>query len=109
MREIDLTAIRARLAGDAGETWWRGLEELADTDEFRALLHREFPEGASELDDPRGRREFLKLMGASLALAGAAGCTRQPAEPQSELGARLVKEYKIDGPRRLTSCSTCHR
>jgi hypothetical protein len=32
-----------------------------------------------------------------------------PAEPQSELGARLVKEYKIDGPRRLTSCSTCHR
>jgi molybdopterin-containing oxidoreductase family iron-sulfur binding subunit len=80
MREIDLTAIRARLAGDAGRTWWRGLEELADTDEFRELLHREFPEGASELDDPAGRREFLKLMGASLALAGVAGCTRQPAE-----------------------------
>jgi hypothetical protein len=32
-----------------------------------------------------------------------------PSEPQAELGARLVKEYKIDGPRRLTSCSTCHR
>jgi hypothetical protein len=33
----------------------------------------------------------------------------RPAEPQSELGARLVREYRIDGPRRLTSCSTCHR
>jgi len=33
----------------------------------------------------------------------------EPPEPQSELGPRLVKEYKIDGPRRLTSCSTCHR
>jgi len=33
----------------------------------------------------------------------------KPSERQSELGARLVKEYKIDGPRRLTSCSTCHR
>jgi cytochrome c peroxidase len=33
----------------------------------------------------------------------------KPSEPQSELGARLVKEYRIDGPRRLTSCSTCHR
>ena len=33
----------------------------------------------------------------------------RPSEPQSELGARLVREYRIDGPRRLTSCSTCHR
>ena len=33
----------------------------------------------------------------------------EPSEPQSELGPRLVKEYGIDGPRRLTSCSTCHR
>jgi hypothetical protein len=33
----------------------------------------------------------------------------KPSEPQSELGPRLVKEYGIDGPRRLTSCSTCHR
>jgi len=57
MREIDLTAIRARLAEDAGKTWWRGLEELADTDEFRELLHREFPQGASELDDPATLRE----------------------------------------------------
>ena len=79
MREIDLSAIRARLAVP-GQTWWRSLDELADTEEFRELLHREFPEQASEFTDPAGRRQFLKLMGASLALAGVSGCTRQPAE-----------------------------
>jgi MoCo/4Fe-4S cofactor protein with predicted Tat translocation signal len=80
MREIDLAAIRARLASANGKTWWRGLDELADTPEFREMLHREFPAAASELDDPRGRRDFLKLMGASLALAGASACTRIPQE-----------------------------
>ena len=33
----------------------------------------------------------------------------RPPVSQAELGARLVKEYKIDSARRLTSCSTCHR
>ncbi len=49
-------------------------------DEFREFLHREFPAQASEWLDPVGRRNFLKLMGASLALAGATACTRQPDE-----------------------------
>ena len=39
---------------------------------FRDYLHREFPEQASEWNDPKGRRQFLKLMSASLALAGVA-------------------------------------
>ena len=60
--------------------YWRSLEELADTPEFRDALHREFPEGASEWLDPVSRRSFLELMGASIALAGLAGCTRQPRE-----------------------------
>ena len=80
MRDIDLAALRARLATDGGQTWWRGLDELADTDEFRDLLHREFPEQATEFDDPAGRRQFLKLMGASLSLAGVTACTRIPDE-----------------------------
>ena len=80
MRDIDLSAIRAQLAGKQGPTFWRSLEEVAATPEFEEMLHREFPVGASELDDPAGRRDFLRLMGASLALAGAAACTRQPAE-----------------------------
>jgi MoCo/4Fe-4S cofactor protein with predicted Tat translocation signal len=77
---IDLTAIRAKLAGSAGKQYWRSLDELAETDEFRKLLHREFPAQASEWLDPVGRRGFLKLMGASIALAGATACTRQPDE-----------------------------
>src|SRR5688572_29729649 len=80
MRDIDLSAIRARLAGQQGPAFWRSLEEVAETPEFKAMLHREFPEGASEFTDPAGRRNFLRLMGASIALAGAAACTRQPTE-----------------------------
>src|SRR6185295_14358543 len=76
---IDLDAIRARLAGATGRQYWRSLEELADTDEFRAFLDAEFPREASVLDAV-GRRQFLQLMGASLALAGLGGCTRQPTE-----------------------------
>ena len=63
-----------------GRTYWRSLEELADTPEFQELLHREFPENASTFTDPKGRRQFLKLMSASLALAGVGACTRQPPE-----------------------------
>ena len=33
----------------------------------------------------------------------------QPAGDQETLGRRLVKEYKIQDARTLTSCSTCHR
>ena len=80
MSELDLSAIRARLAAKQGPTYWRSLEELAETPEFTEFLHREFPAHASEFTDPTGRRQFLKLMGASIALAGAAACTRQPEE-----------------------------
>ncbi|MFL5330357.1 MAG: TAT-variant-translocated molybdopterin oxidoreductase [Gemmataceae bacterium] len=57
--------------------FWRSLDELADTPEFRAQLAREFPAQANRLLDPVSRRQFLTLMGASLALAGVAGCGRQ--------------------------------
>lgn len=65
-------------AGTPGQSYWRGLEEAADTPEFREGLQREFPAGAGELLQG-GRRTFLKLMGAGLALAGVAaipGCRR---------------------------------
>src|SRR5574339_661192 len=77
---LDLEAIRAKLATTQGKTYWRSLEELAETPEFVSYLHREFPENASEWTDTNGRRNFLKLMGASLALAGLSGCTKLPAE-----------------------------
>jgi len=78
--EIDLSALRAQLDGSSGPEYWRSLEELANTEAFQAYLHREFPEAASEFTDPVGRRQFLRLMGASLALAGVSACTKQPAE-----------------------------
>src|SRR6185369_14467198 len=64
----------------SGKEYWRSLEELADSEEFQEALHREFPENATEWNDPVGRRRFLRLMGASFALAGLTACTRQPTE-----------------------------
>jgi MoCo/4Fe-4S cofactor protein with predicted Tat translocation signal len=63
-----------------GKKFWRSLEELADAPEFREFVAREYPQHAEEWDDPVERRTFLKLMGASLALAGLSGCVFQPAE-----------------------------
>ena len=54
-----------------GKRYWRSLGELSDTPEFRGWLEREFPAGAAQLEgDEVSRRGFLKLMGASMALAG---------------------------------------
>ncbi|PYL10179.1 MAG: hydrogenase [Verrucomicrobia bacterium] len=54
-----------------GKAYWRSLGELSDTPEFRQWLEREFPPGIAELNgDEWSRRDFLKLMGASMALAG---------------------------------------
>src|SRR3712207_8188691 len=71
---------RRKLSGATGREYWQSLEELASTPEFEELLHREFPQHASEWDESTDRRTFLKLMGASLALAGLTGCSYQPPE-----------------------------
>src|SRR3989441_12472252 len=63
-----------------GKTYWRSLEELADSPVFEEFVQREFPQAAEEWNDPVERRTFLKLMGASLALAGLSGCVIQPPE-----------------------------
>ena len=63
-----------------GKKYWRSLEELADTPQFREFVAREFPQQAEGWNDPLERRTFLKLMGASLALAGLSGCVFQPPE-----------------------------
>jgi molybdopterin-containing oxidoreductase family iron-sulfur binding subunit len=67
-------------AGGTGKTYWRSLEELADSPLFEEFVQREFPQQAEEWNDPVERRTFLKLMGASLALAGLSGCVIQPPE-----------------------------
>ncbi len=80
VKPLDLHAVRSRLEKTSGPDYWRSLDELSGSPEFQEVLHREFPQGASELLDPVGRRAFVKLMGASLALAGVTACTRQPPE-----------------------------
>ena len=66
--------MRAKLQSKSGKQYWRTLDELADDPHFEQLLHREFPRQASEWDESVDRRDFLKLMAASLAFAGLAGC-----------------------------------
>ena len=53
---MTLAEIRTRLAGLEGRAYWRSLEELSDTPEFREYVHREFPAQASEFTDAAGRR-----------------------------------------------------
>jgi molybdopterin-containing oxidoreductase family iron-sulfur binding subunit len=76
-----LYSIQPRATGaQKSKKYWRSLDELADTPEFRELVAREFPHAAEEWNDPFERRTFLKLMGASLALAGLSGCAFQAPE-----------------------------
>jgi MoCo/4Fe-4S cofactor protein with predicted Tat translocation signal len=76
---LDLAAVRAKLQSKTGKQYWRSLEELAEDPRFEELLHNEFPRQApSEWDEGVDRRDFLRLMAASLALAGLSGCGRTP-------------------------------
>ena len=77
---LDLAQVRARLDATRGQEYWRSLEELAGSEEFSEMMHREFPPGASEWWDGLSRRNFLKMAAASLALAGLNACTKQPVE-----------------------------
>jgi MoCo/4Fe-4S cofactor protein with predicted Tat translocation signal len=86
-RHINFKLLRDRVlseapasAGGSGRQYWRNLEEFADSPVFEELVRREFPQQAEEWNDPVERRTFLKLMGASLALAGLSGCVIQPPE-----------------------------
>ncbi|MDX6305617.1 MAG: hypothetical protein QOI77_2586 [Blastocatellia bacterium] len=88
-RHINFKLLRDRVLGaggadgpsaSSGKKYWRSLEELADSPIFEEFIQREFPQQAEEWNDPVERRTFLKLMGASLALAGLTGCVIQPPE-----------------------------
>ncbi|MDX1673119.1 MAG: TAT-variant-translocated molybdopterin oxidoreductase, partial [Balneolaceae bacterium] len=56
--------------------YWKSLNELAQNEEYKRYAEREFQENASELNDDVSRRSFLRIMGASIALAGFASCRR---------------------------------
>jgi molybdopterin-containing oxidoreductase family iron-sulfur binding subunit len=77
---LSVADVRRRLAEADGRTLWRSLDELAAMPELEAFLAEELPREAARLASAVDRREFLKLAGASLALAGLAACTKQPEE-----------------------------
>jgi molybdopterin-containing oxidoreductase family iron-sulfur binding subunit len=72
---LDLVAIREKLANMKGRQYWRSLDELAETPEFQRHVQDEFPQWADRLVNPVSRRNFLKFMGASMAMVGLSGCT----------------------------------
>jgi MoCo/4Fe-4S cofactor protein with predicted Tat translocation signal len=83
---FDLDVLRATQKARGEKHLWRGLEDLADTAEHRAFLEHEFPNdpekeasaGTDGSNDGVHRRDVLKWMAASAALAGLAGCTKMP-------------------------------
>ena len=81
-------------AQPSGHAYWRSVEEFSNSESFRPFLEREFPASASELTES-SRRTFVKIMGASFALAGAAtipGCRRPD---------RKVMPYSRDVPEEI--------
>ncbi len=62
-----------------GPKYWRSLDQLADTPEFREWVENEFPAQADVMLDGASRRNVLKVMAASFGLAGLAAC-RRPVE-----------------------------
>ncbi|MBE7180942.1 MAG: TAT-variant-translocated molybdopterin oxidoreductase, partial [Terriglobus roseus] len=81
--KLTLAEVRARLDGQGrkgGKRFWQSIDDLVDAPGFVDMVKEEFPRQASEMTDGLSRRGFMKVMGASLALAGVTGCTKQPDE-----------------------------
>ncbi len=93
----ELDDLWARLDAARGKKYWRSLEELADSDAFRELMQREFPEQASLWPQALSRRQFLALMGASLALAGVSGCSVRPAPSRTMVPYVRAPEEVVPG------------
>ena len=73
---IKLNNTPAATPAVTGPEYWRSLDQLADTPEFRTWVEREFPDDAAAVLDGNSRRTMLKIMAASFGLAGLAACSR---------------------------------
>lgn len=93
-RPLDLDSFRAKLAARSGKKYWRSLNELAESEEFTEIVENEFPRQATMLG-ALGRRDFLKILGASLALAGVTACV--PQSPAKILPYATAPEELVPG------------
>ena len=78
-KTLSFTEFRERVGDLRGREFWRSFEELSRSDAFDEFMTQEFPQQALPLQKGVDRRNFMKLMSASVAMAGLAAC-RQPAE-----------------------------
>jgi MoCo/4Fe-4S cofactor protein with predicted Tat translocation signal len=77
---VNIEALREKLAAGRGPQFWRTLEEAAESEDLREYIEQEFPGLSGQIPQGVDRRNLLKVMAASLAMAGAAACTKQPKE-----------------------------
>lgn len=75
------TKLEASPSGvEHGPGYWRHAGEFAGDVPQDAEKHQEFDNPSAEFLDPAGRRNFMKVMGASMMMAGLTSCARQPEE-----------------------------
>jgi MoCo/4Fe-4S cofactor protein with predicted Tat translocation signal len=77
---VDLLDLRDKLAAGRGPEFWRTLDEAAEGEDWREASEKEFPGLSPEEPSGIDRRNVLKVMASSLAMAAAAACTKQPKE-----------------------------
>ena len=78
--KTNFALLREKILQKSGKDYWRSVEEFAGAPEFDQFVKEEYPQHAEEWEDGLSRRNFIKVMGASLAFAGLTGCVIQPAE-----------------------------
>ncbi len=78
--KTNFALLRDNILQKSGKEYWRSVEEFVDAPEFEKFVKEEYPAHAEEWDNTLSRRNFVKVMGASLAFAGLTGCVIQPAE-----------------------------